>query len=168
MTSEPMMEWLLDSDPALRWQVMGDLTMLDRARDAANAGDQDVMELTYTLSTPEPIANAYEVVMGANKAIVFSTHILEEVEQVVRDAASLGLGQLGGADVHAAVDLHRVGVDHLSPEPLGEVEAEARLARRGGSDEGDRLAASLRLGPRGLGARALHGRRPVAARLQLS
>ena len=35
---------------------------------------------------------------------------LEHVELVVRDAAALGDGQLGGADVHAAVELHRVGV----------------------------------------------------------
>ena len=39
---------------------------------------------------------------------------LLEVEQVVRDAAPLGLGKLGRADVHAAVDLHRIGVDHLA------------------------------------------------------
>ena len=44
--------------------------------------------------------------------------------------------QLGGADVHAAVDLHRVGVDDLAVEPLGEVEREAGLARRGGPDDG--------------------------------
>ena len=62
---------------------------------------------------------------------------LVEVEQVVRDPAALGLRQLGRADVHPAVDLHRVGVDDLSPEPLGEVEAQARLARRRGTDEGD-------------------------------
>ena len=56
---------------------------------------------------------------------------------MVRDAAALGDGQLGRADVHAAVDLHRVGVDDLAAEALGQVEAQAGLARCGGADEGD-------------------------------
>ena len=46
---------------------------------------------------------------------------------MVRYAAALGLGRLGGADVHAAVDRHRVGVDDLAVEALGEVEGEAVL-----------------------------------------
>ena len=41
---------------------------------------------------------------------------VEHVEQVVRDAAALRDRQLGGADVHAAVDLHRVGVDDLAAQ----------------------------------------------------
>ena len=47
------------------------------------------------------------------------------------------LGQLRRADVHAAVDLHRVGVDDLAAEPLGEVERELGLARGRGADDGD-------------------------------
>ena len=45
--------------------------------------------------------------------------------------------QLGGADVHAAVELHRVGVDHLAAEPLGERDAEVGLADGGRADDGD-------------------------------
>src|SRR5690606_23458252 len=37
----------------------------------------------------------------------------EDVQLMVRDAAPLRVGDLRGADVHAAVELHRVGVDHL-------------------------------------------------------
>jgi hypothetical protein len=59
------------------------------------------------------------------------------VHEVVRDAAPLGDGELGGADVHAAVDLHRVGVDHLAAQALGEVEGEPGLAGRGRPDDGD-------------------------------
>ena len=55
----------------------------------------------------------------------------------MRDAAPLVLRQLGGADVHAAVDLHRVGVDDLAAEALGEVEGEVGLAGRGGPDDRD-------------------------------
>ena len=62
---------------------------------------------------------------------------VEHVEQVVRDSTPLVDRQLRRADVHAAVDLHRVGVDHLSPEALGEVEAQPGLARCGRADEGD-------------------------------
>src|SRR5579875_4059128 len=39
-----------------------------------------------------------------------------DVQQVVRDALAPGGGQLGGADVHAAVQLRRVGVDQLPAE----------------------------------------------------
>ena len=41
---------------------------------------------------------------------------VEHVEQVVRHAAALGRRQLRRADVHAAVELHGVGVDHLAAE----------------------------------------------------
>ena len=60
----------------------------------------------------------------------------ERVEQVVRDAAALGDRQLRRTDVHAAVDLHRVGVHDLAAEPLGEVERQAGLAGRGRADDG--------------------------------
>src|SRR3712207_8460973 len=40
----------------------------------------------------------------------------EGVEQVVWDATTLRDRQLGRADVHPAVDLHGVGVDHLATE----------------------------------------------------
>jgi len=65
--------------------------------------------------------------------------------QVVRDAASVGLGQLGGADVHAAVELHGVGVDHLAPtpraflQPQGHLDGEIRLAHSGRADDRDHL-----------------------------
>jgi len=42
-----------------------------------------------------------------------------DVEQVMRDAAPGGLGLLGRADVHALVELHRVGVHHLAAEGKG-------------------------------------------------
>ena len=62
---------------------------------------------------------------------------VEHVEQVVGDAAALGGGELRRTDVHAAVDLHRVGVDDLAAEALGEVEGEVGLAGGGGPDDRD-------------------------------
>ena len=63
-------------------------------------------------------------------------------------AALLGR-ELGGADVHAPVELHGVGVDHLAAEALGEGDAQVGLARRGRADDGDdpgRPAAGVRGG----------------------
>jgi hypothetical protein len=62
---------------------------------------------------------------------------VEHVEEVVRHPPPLLGGQLGGADVHASVELHRVGVDHLAAERLGESEGEIGLADGGGTDERD-------------------------------
>ncbi|GAB4000296.1 hypothetical protein GCM10029992_31750 [Glycomyces albus] len=39
---------------------------------------------------------------------------VEDVEDVVGHSAPFGLGDLGGPDVHSPVQLHRIGVDHLS------------------------------------------------------
>ena len=69
---------------------------------------------------------------------------VEHVELVVRDAAALGDGELGGADVHAAVQLHGVGVHDLAAEAFGDVERQLRLAGAGRPDDRDR--------PRGHGA----------------
>ena len=60
----------------------------------------------------------------------------QDVEEVVGDAAPLGGGGLRRTDVHAAVDRHRVGVDDLAPEALGQVEGEAGLAGGRGPDDG--------------------------------
>ena len=62
---------------------------------------------------------------------------VEDVHQVVPDAATLCDRQLGRADVHAAVDLHRVGVDDLTVQPLRKVQRERALAGRGRPDHRD-------------------------------
>ena len=51
---------------------------------------------------------------------------VEHVELVMRDAAALRDGQFRGADVHSAVELHRVGVDDFRA-----VHRRAALRRRG-------------------------------------
>ena len=45
----------------------------------------------------------------------------------MRHAAALGVGELRGADVHAAVELHRVGVDHLAAERRASATARSDL-----------------------------------------
>ena len=59
-----------------------------------------------------------------------------QVEQVVRHPAPFGGVGLGRADVHAAVELHRVGVDHLAAEPARQLHGERGLAGGGRPDHG--------------------------------
>ena len=60
----------------------------------------------------------------------------------MRDAVPLTGRQLGGAEVHAAVLLHGVGVDHfdadLAAQPVGDGERELGFAGAGGADDRDR------------------------------
>ena len=64
---------------------------------------------------------------------------VEDVELMMRDAVTLCDGQFCGADVHAAVELHRVGVDDfragLSAEPLRDVKGQLRFAGTGRPDD---------------------------------
>ena len=60
-----------------------------------------------------------------------------QIEQVVRHPAPLGEVGLGGADVHAVVELHGIGVDHLPAQALREGDSQRRLARGGRADDGD-------------------------------
>ena len=54
---------------------------------------------------------------------------VQDVEEVMGHAAALVGRRLGRADVHAAVQLHRVGVDHFRvAEPAGERDGEIGLA----------------------------------------
>ena len=57
----------------------------------------------------------------------------------MRDAAAVGLGQLGRPDVHSGVELHRVGVDHLAAEALGQGDGEIGFACGGRPDHGHDL-----------------------------
>jgi hypothetical protein len=56
----------------------------------------------------------------------------------MRDPAALRDGQLGGPDVHAAIQLHRVGIHDLrgdlAAQPLDDVERQLRFASTRGAD----------------------------------
>src|SRR5690606_1661175 len=52
-----------------------------------------------------------------------------------RHAPALLRRRLGGADVHAAVHLHRIAADDFAAERLRDVEAEGRLAHRRRADQ---------------------------------
>ena len=62
---------------------------------------------------------------------------VEQVQQVMGDAVSLGRTRLGGPDVHAAIDRHGGGVDDLAAEPLGKSEGETGLAGGSRPDHSD-------------------------------
>ena len=68
------------------------------------------------------------------------------IEHVMGYAAPLGLRHLGGADIHADVNLHRVRTHDLGIESLGEVDRNVGLAHRGRPDDGDDHAGDGMLG----------------------
>ena len=55
---------------------------------------------------------------------------LDDVDEMVRDTATLGDRQLVGADVEAAIHGGRVAVDDLAAVALGERERQSTLAGR--------------------------------------
>ena len=70
----------------------------------------------------------------------------------------LGRGQLGGADVHAPVELHRVGVDHLAAERVRQREAQRRSCRPRSARRPRRRSADIRHGGVQLGRRSTRRR----------
>src|SRR5690606_28407720 len=60
---------------------------------------------------------------------------VQHVEQVVRHSAALLLAQLRRADVHPAVQLHRVRVDDFPTDGQSQFHGEVRLPSGGGSDD---------------------------------
>ena len=60
-----------------------------------------------------------------------------DVKQMVRDTPPLRLRELGGADVHAFVKLHGIGVDDLAAEFQCQVNRQVGLARGGRANDGD-------------------------------
>ncbi len=65
-----------------------------------------------------------------------------DVHQMVRDPTPLRRGELGGADVHAPVELHGVGVDHFAVEGTGQGHGQVGLAGGGGADDRDDTGAA--------------------------
>ena len=60
---------------------------------------------------------------------------LDDVEQMMRHGGAVCGRRLGGADVHAAIDRHRVERDDFGVESLGERDADACLADGGGAGQ---------------------------------
>ena len=91
-----------------------------------------------------PAAGEHVVDRGPGQPLVLGDagplgHV-PHVEHVVRYATPLGRRRLRGADVHAPVELHGVGVDDLGAETPGQLDGERGLAGRGGTDERDQPA----------------------------
>ena len=110
-----------------------------RAREVELVDDGAHVEPRATHEQREDAGRAQPVDLGAGAPPVLRDgrrfpHV-PQVEQVVRHAAALGEVGLRGADVHAAVQLHRVGVDHLAAQPLRQRHREGRLPGGRGSDD---------------------------------
>ena len=62
---------------------------------------------------------------------------LQKIDGMVRDAVGLFRRHLGGADIEAFVDLHRICADDLAAELLGQRNAQRGLAGRGRADHSE-------------------------------
>ena len=73
-----------------------------------------------------------------------------DVEQMMGYTAALIRGRFCGADFHAAIYLHRIGIDDLSVEPLGKANGQFGLPGTGRPDDDDdaRLGGTLVHSPR--------------------
>src|SRR5208283_1111090 len=67
-----------------------------------------------------------------------------DIDQMMRYASLLGGGRLGGADIHPAIDLPRVGVDDFRAQSFGDGDCERGLAGASGTDN----KTDARAGPR--------------------
>ena len=69
---------------------------------------------------------------------------LDHIDQMVGDSRSLMWRRLGGADVHASIDHHRIGRDDLGAEPAGQAHADVTLAAgRAADQQHERLGVGL-------------------------
>ena len=59
----------------------------------------------------------------------------DHVREMMRHGGALGGRRLGGADVHAAIDLHGIGGDDFGVEAAGQRERDGGFANGGGADE---------------------------------
>ena len=64
---------------------------------------------------------------------------IHDVDQVVGHALACGRVGLGGADVHAAIDLRRIDAHDFHRQSLGKGQGRRRLAARRGAEQEDRL-----------------------------
>jgi phosphoribosyl-ATP pyrophosphohydrolase len=56
---------------------------------------------------------------------------IDHIDQMMRHGAALGGRWLGGADIHTAIDGHRIERNDFGADPLGERDAHGRLANGG-------------------------------------
>ena len=146
--------------------ALGELGLEPRAHRGIGAREPEVVDHATTRTAPSRRRAARRrparddlVDRGAGGALVGGDRCLlgdvEHVEQVVRHAAALGERELRRADVHAAVELHGVGVDDLGGsarafECRSEVEREVGLAGARRADDRDErhVSAARRWGRR--------------------
>ena len=66
-------------------------------------------------------------------------HRVNKINRVMRHAGKLLGGWLCGADIHFAIDLHRVAAYYLSAQSLGKRDCKTRFSRGGVPDNGNYL-----------------------------
>ncbi len=73
---------------------------------------------------------------------------IEKIDQMVRHGAAFFGRGLGGADVHAAIDLRRIDTHDLDRMPRGKLHRQVRFAARCGAQQRVGDAAARRMGDR--------------------
>ena len=106
-----------------RRRLAGELEVVERAAQVQPGAADEDRQRGRGRRSRRCTARASCLVLGDRGGLLHRP----DVEQVMRDAAPLGLGQLRGADVHAAVELHRVGVDDLAAERSASATARSDL-----------------------------------------
>ena len=86
------------------------------------------------------------------------------VDQVMRQPRPLFGGWFGRAQVHAAIDGHRVATDDLAAEALAQLQRKRRLAAAGGAEQQNRRAASASRPTAAIRRPRSHSRPPPARR----
>jgi hypothetical protein len=61
---------------------------------------------------------------------------VQDVDQVVGNKLPFLSGRLGCADIHPAVNLHGIGAEDFTAEPLGQTKSQRGFPGGGGSDDG--------------------------------
>ena len=109
---------------------------VELVEDGADVQPRPADEQRHGAGRPEPVD------LGAGEVAVLGhgrrspARARGRAGDAARPRRSVGVG-LRRPDVHAAVELHGVGVDHLAAEPPGELDGERGLAGGGRADDGD-------------------------------
>lgn len=71
---------------------------------------------------------------------------IDDIDEMMGHCGAVGGGWLGGADIHPAINRHRVERDDFGREPLGERDTDLRLADGGGASQEPAIREPLAVG----------------------
>ena len=130
--SEPTMESLMPALGSEGHKVLAEFVV------GGNFGNMPVLEespdiLPRAPDKPGAVPSRPNLVKRGTSVSLISPKAVHlgrvcDIEEMVRDAATIGQGGFRSADVHAPIDLSAVGVDDFAPESVGEFQGHRRFA----------------------------------------